>query len=91
QLVEQFKPAVVSFHFGLPEACLLKRVKATGAKVLSSATTVDEALWLEDHGSDAIIAMGYEAGGHGGMGVSCDLHTQVRTLAPAQQAVGPVA
>src|SRR5688572_29110526 len=55
-LLSEFKPAVVSFHFGLPPAELLARVKTWGAKILSSATTVDEALWLEAHGVDAIIA-----------------------------------
>lgn len=90
QLIEAFKPAVVSFHFGLPEASLLARVKATGAKVLSSATTVDEAIWLEQHGCDAIIAMGYEAGGHRGMFLSTDLNTQVGTLALVPQVVDAV-
>lgn len=66
EVVEEFRPEVVSFHFGLPEKALLDRVKATGAKVLSSATTVEEAIWLEQHGCDAIIAMGYEAGGIAG-------------------------
>lgn len=89
-LVEEFRPAVVSFHFGLPAPQLLKRVKATGAKVLSSATTVDEALWLEQHGCDAIIAMGYEAGGHRGMFLSDDLGTQVGTLALVPQIVDAV-
>lgn len=84
-LVEQFKPAVVSFHFGLPEPRLLARVKASGAKVLSSATTVAEALWLEQHGCDAIIAMGFEAGGHRGMFLSDDLNSQVGTLALVPQ------
>ncbi|MBM3106253.1 nitronate monooxygenase [Pseudomonas sp. V1] len=90
RLIEEFKPAVVSFHFGLPEAGLLARVKATGAKVLSSATTVDEAIWLEQHGCDAIIAMGYEAGGHRGMFLSTDLNTQVGTLALVPQIVDAV-
>ncbi|WP_422420053.1 NAD(P)H-dependent flavin oxidoreductase [Pseudomonas sp. GZD-222] len=90
QLIEAFKPAVVSFHFGLPEASLLARVKASGAKVLSSATTVDEAIWLEQHGCDAIIAMGYEAGGHRGMFLSTDLNTQVGTLALVPQVVDAV-
>ncbi|MEG0859092.1 MAG: nitronate monooxygenase [Pseudomonas sp.] len=90
QLIEAFKPAVVSFHFGLPEASLLARIKATGAKVLSSATTVDEAIWLEQHGCDAIIAMGYEAGGHRGMFLSTDLNTQVGTLALVPQVVDAV-
>ena len=84
-LIEELRPEVVSFHFGLPPKPLLDRVKATGAKVLSSATTVAEALWLERHGCDAIIAMGYEAGGHRGMFLSDDLNTQVGTLALVPQ------
>ncbi|MFJ3485337.1 NAD(P)H-dependent flavin oxidoreductase [Pseudomonas sp. NPDC090202] len=84
-LVEELKPEVVSFHFGLPEASLLQRVKATGAKVISSATTVEEAVWLEQHGCDAIIAMGYEAGGHRGMFLSDQLYTQVGTMALVPQ------
>ncbi|MCF5054768.1 nitronate monooxygenase, partial [Pseudomonas syringae] len=75
QVVEEFRPEVVSFHFGLPEKTLLDRVKATGAKVLSSATTVEEAIWLEQHGCDAVIAMGIEAGGHRGLFLSDDLNT----------------
>ena len=84
-LVEQLRPEVVSFHFGLPHAALLQRVKATGAKVLSSATTVEEALWLEANGCDAIIAMGYEAGGHRGMFLSDDITSQIGTFALVPQ------
>lgn len=62
--VEQTRPEVVSFHYGLPPDHLLNRVKATGALILSSATTVAESLWLEDRGVDAVIAQGFEAGGH---------------------------
>ncbi|QRG05592.1 nitronate monooxygenase [Xanthobacter dioxanivorans] len=69
-LVEACRPEVVSFHFGLPPADLLARVKATGAKVLSSATTVAEARWLAAHGCDAVIAQGFEAGGHRGVFLS---------------------
>jgi nitronate monooxygenase len=90
ELVEEFRPEVVSFHFGLPEKSLLDRVKATGAKILSSATTVEEAIWLEQHGCDAIIAMGYEAGGHRGMFLSDDLSSQVGTLALVPQIVDAV-
>lgn len=89
-LIETFKPAVVSFHFGLPAAHLLQRVKATGAQVMSSATTVAEARWLEAHGCDVIIAMGYEAGGHRGNFLSDDLDTQVGTLALVPQVVDAV-
>src|SRR5204862_1476329 len=80
-LLEQFRPAVVSFHFGLPAADLLARIKAFGAKVLASATTVDEARWLEAHGADAVIAQGVEAGGHRGLFLTEDLSTQVGTFA----------
>ncbi|WP_312934774.1 nitronate monooxygenase [Pseudomonas sp.] len=90
QWVEALRPEVVSFHFGLPAAPLLARVKATGAKVISSATTVAEALWLEQHGCDAIIAMGYEAGGHRGMFLSDDITTQVGTFALLPQVVDAV-
>jgi nitronate monooxygenase len=75
-VVEEMRPAVVSFHFGLPPAELLSRVKASGALVLSSATTVAEARWLESHGADAIIAQGREAGGHRGMFLSDDIDAQ---------------
>src|SRR5471030_2987303 len=90
QVVEAFRPEVVSFNFGLPEKSLLYRVKATGAKVLSSATTVEEAIWLEQHGCDAIIAMGIEAGGHRGMFLSDDLSSQVGTFALVPQVVDAV-
>ncbi|MFK3789747.1 NAD(P)H-dependent flavin oxidoreductase [Pseudomonas piscis] len=90
QLVEELRPEVVSFHFGLPEQALLARIKATGAKILSSATTVDEALWLEARGCDAIIAMGYEAGGHRAIFLSDSLDTQVGTMALVPQIVDAV-
>ena len=75
-VVEEARPAAVSFHFGLPSASLLSRVKAAGALVLSSATTVAEARWLESHGADAVIAQGREAGGHRGMFLSADVDAQ---------------
>jgi nitronate monooxygenase len=78
---EEFKPPVVSFHFGLPSAGLLARVRAIGAKILCSATTVEEARWLEAQRVDGIIAQGLEAGGHRGMFLSEDLSTQVGTFA----------
>jgi nitronate monooxygenase len=81
EVLEERPPAVVSFHFGLPPPALLARVKAMGAKVLSSATTVAEAVWLEAHGADAIIAQGLEAGGHRGMFLSDELSTQIGTFA----------
>ena len=91
EVLEQFEPPIVSFHFGLPTAALLGRVKAWGAKILSSATTVEEALWLETQGVDAIIAQGLEAGGHRGMFMSQDLTSQVGTFALIQQIVQAVA
>ena len=89
-VLNEFKPAVVSFHFGLPSAALLARVKAWGSKILSSATTVDEGLWLEAHGVDAIIAQGLEAGGHRGIFLSDDLTSQVGTIALLPQMVRAV-
>ncbi len=88
--LSEFKPPVVSFHFGLPAPELLERVRAWGAKVLSSATTVDEARWLEARGVDAIIAQGLEAGGHRGHFLSDDLTTQVGTFALVPQIVKAV-
>jgi nitronate monooxygenase len=90
-ILEDFKPAVVSFHFGLPSPELRARVRAWGSKIFSSATTVDEARWLEAHGVDAIIAQGFEAGGHRGMFLSDDLSTQVGTFALLPQIVRAVA
>ncbi|TVT34448.1 NAD(P)H-dependent flavin oxidoreductase [Marinobacter vinifirmus] len=89
-IVEEFHPAVVSFHFGLPKPELLERVKKAGAKVLSTATTVDEALWLEQHGADAIIAQGLEAGGHRGTFLTKDMTTQMGTFALLPQIVAAV-
>ena len=89
-VLEIFRPPVVSFHFGLPAPELVQRVRAWGAKVLSSATTVDEARWLEAHGVDAVIAQGLEAGGHRGMFLSTDLAAQAGTMALVPQIVGAV-
>jgi nitronate monooxygenase len=90
EVVEALPPEIVSFHFGLPDPALLARVRATGAIIMSSATTVAEARWLQAHGCDAIIAMGYEAGGHPGMFLDSDLSTQVGTLALVPQIVDAV-
>ena len=89
-VLEDFKPAVVSFHFGLPSAELLRRVRSWRSKILASATTVDEARWLEAHGVDAIIAQGVEAGGHRGIFLSEDLSTQLGTFALLPQVVRAV-
>ncbi|SHK37376.1 nitronate monooxygenase [Roseomonas rosea] len=89
-IVEAFRPEVVSFHFGLPEAPLLARVRAAGCKVISSATTVAEAVWLEGQGVDAVIAQGVEAGGHRGNFLSDSMATQVGTMALVPQVVDAV-
>lgn len=90
ELLAVFRPRVVSFHFGLPAPHLIERVKAWGAVVLSSATTVDEARWLEAHGADAIIAQGLEAGGHRGHFLDDDLTLQMGTFALLPQVVAAV-
>jgi len=89
-ILSEFEPAVVSFHFGLPAPELVARVRSWGAKVLASATTVEEALWLQARGVDAIIAQGLEAGGHRGIFLSDDLTTQVGTFALLPQIVNAV-
>ena len=89
-LVMEFRPEVVSFHFGLPDKNLLHRVRSAGAKILSTATSVDEARWLEDQGCDAIIAQGFEAGGHRGMFLTDDVSTQVGSMALVPQVVDAV-
>jgi nitronate monooxygenase len=89
-LLAAYRPAAVSFHFGLPEPALLARVKSWGAKVLSSATTVEEARWLEARGVDAVIAQGLEAGGHRGHFLSHDLTLQQGTFTLLPQIVRAV-
>jgi len=91
EVIEELKPRVVSFHFGLPDAALLRRVKAAGCVVISSATIAAEAVWLEQHGADAVIAQGYEAGGHRGMFLTDDVAAQVGTFALVPQIVDAVA
>ena len=86
----EFRPEVVSFHFGLPHENLLRKVRETGARIISSATSADEARWLEDRGCDAIVAQGYEAGGHRGIFLSGDISTQARTIALVPQVVDAV-
>jgi nitronate monooxygenase len=77
RIVEDAEPEVVSFHFGLPDSGLLAHVKSAGCRVISSATTVEEAVWLEARGVDAIIAQGYEAGGHRGIFLAADLNAAI--------------
>jgi nitronate monooxygenase len=89
-IVERFRPEVVSFHFGLPDASLVARVKRAGAKVIASATTIAEARWLEARGVDAVIAMGAEAGGHRGNFLTEDMALQLGTFALVPQVVDAV-
>ena len=89
-VVEETRPGVVSFHFGLPEPDLFKRVKDAGCVTLASATTVAEARWLEAHDVDVIIVQGYEAGGNRGMFLTDDLSAQVGTFALVPQVVDAV-
>src|SRR6201992_3075137 len=89
-VVEELKPEVVSFHFGLPDQALLKRVKAAGSLVMGSATIVREAIWLEQNGADVIIAQGVEAGGHRGMFLTTDIAEQPGTFALVPQVVDAV-
>lgn len=89
-VLEAFKPPVVSFHFGLPAPDLLARVRSWGSKIIASATTVEEALWLEAQGVDAVIAQGLEAGGHRGHFLSPDLTKQLGTFALLPQIVQAV-
>jgi nitronate monooxygenase len=86
-LVEAYRPAVVSFHFGLPTPELVARVRAWGSKILASATTLAEAQWLEARGVDGVIAQGLEAGGHRGHFLSSDLTLQAGTFALVPQLV----
>ncbi len=87
EVLAAFAPRVVSFHFGLPEASLVARLKRQGCTIVSSATTVEEGLWLQQHGADAVIAQGLEAGGHRGHFLSHDLSRQMGLMALLPQLV----
>lgn len=90
KVVEEYRPEVVSFHFGLPSPDLVDRVKRRGAKVISSATTVAEAQWLEARGVDAVIAMGFDAGGHRGNFLNHDMSQQIGTFSLVPRIVDAV-
>ena len=90
EVVEELKPDVVSFHFGLPDRALLQRVNAVGCLVMGCATIVREAIWLEENGADVIIAQGAEAGGHRGMFLTEDIAEQPGTFALVPQIVDAV-
>ena len=89
-IVEEVRPEVVSFHFGLPSPNLVQRLKQHGVKILSSATSVNEARWLEDHGCDAVIVQGFEAGGHRAMFLETDVAAQVGLFALLPQVADAV-
>lgn len=90
EIVKAFAPPVISFHFGLPSEELMQEVKSWGTKIVSSATTVQEARWLEARGVDAIIAQGLEAGGHRGHFLSTNLGEQMGTFALLPQVAAAV-
>lgn len=87
ELIAPFRPPVVSFHFGLPDAAIIERIKGWGGKLLSTATTLTEGRWLQANGADAVIAQGLEAGGHRGQFLSNDLSLQMGTFALLPQLV----
>jgi nitronate monooxygenase len=89
-LVLELRPRVVSFHFGLPEASAVRRIKEAGCIILSSATTVAEARSLEASGADVIIAQGFEAGGHRGSFSDSPGAGMVGTMALVPQIVDAV-
>jgi len=89
-LVEDMRPEVVSFHFGLPEDALLQRVHDAGALILGSATTPAEARWLAERNVDAVIAQGWEAGGHAGRFLPADPSAHMGTFALVPQVADAV-
>lgn len=89
-LLAEFKPQIISFHFGLPDDHLIEQLKSWGTTILSSATTLEEALYLQTHQVDIIIAQGIEAGGHRAMFLTDDISTQLGTIALLPQIVKAV-
>jgi nitronate monooxygenase len=90
EAVEQARPELVSFHFGLPEEALLERVRRIGAKIIGNATTIAEARTLAECGVDAIIAQGWEAGGHAGRFLDDPPDEQMGLMALLPQVVDAV-
>ena len=86
-VLARYKPPVVSFHFGLPKPEWVQAIKAWGGQVWSSATTVDEGLWLQAHGCDVVVAQGLEAGGHRGHFLRADLQDQMGLMSLLPQLV----
>ena len=89
-LLLEMRPAVASFHFGLPEPQAVRALQAAGIAVISTATTVAEARALEAAGIDAVIAQGWEAGGHRGSHRPADPAQGVGTMALVPQIVDAV-
>lgn len=89
-LLLDLRPPVVSFHFGLPEAEALQALKDAGIKLLASATTVAEARKIAEAGLDAVIAQGWEAGGHRGSFTPGGVGDGVGTMALVPQVVDAV-
>ena len=90
EIMQQYRPAVVSFHFGLPAAAQVQALKDIGTRIISSATSVAEARWLAERGVDAVIAQGSEAGGHRALFLAGDVASQTGTLALLPQIVDAV-
>lgn len=90
EVILEYKPKVVSFHFGMPDAGLVEKLRKAKIVVISSATSVEEARWLEQQGCDAVIAQGVEAGGHRGMFLNDDIARQAGTMALVPQVVDAV-
>ena len=67
QLLLEEKPAVVSFHFGVPDAATINALHDAGILLMASATNPEEERVIEEAGLDAVIAQGIEAGGHRGI------------------------
>ncbi len=89
EAVLELAPPVVSFHFGLPEARFVEALKQKGAVILGTATTPAEARDLEARGVDAVIAQGWEAGGHHGYYLGT-LGSQIGAMALVPQVVDAV-
>jgi len=89
-LLEEIVPSVASFHFGLPAPHFVERLKNRGIRIFGTATSVQEAKWLEERGSDAVVVQGLEAGGHRGMFLEQNPATQTGLFALLPQVADAV-
>ena len=89
-VLKEVRPELVSFHFGLPDSRTVDELKSSGISVLSSATTVWEAVTLERCGVDFIIAQGMDAGGHRGTFDGTDISMQSGLFSLLPQVVDAV-